>query len=171
MFPDQHFMVARLLPGKCARHVIDAFNWIWSVLGEHSFKMLFPAILTDNGTEFSNPLAIETSPEDGSKRTSVFYTRPHKATDKAQVERNHEYIRCVVFKGESFNSLNQEHVDMMMSHVNSYVRASLMKGAAPCRTPYERFTFEYGNEIAQKLGIIPIPLREVTLRPGLLDMN
>ena len=171
MFPNLHFMVARLMPGKCARHVIDAFNWMWNTLGESSFKMLFPAIIADNGTEFSNPLAIETSPEDGSKRTSVFYTRPYKATDKAHVERNHEYIRRIIFKGESFDTLRQEHVDMMMSHVNSYVRASLMKGDAPCRTPYERFVFEYGEQIAEKLGIVPIPLREVTLRPELLNMN
>ena len=46
-----------------------------------------------------------------------------------------------------------------------------MKGVAPCRTPYERFVFEYGEEIVQKLGIVQIPLREVTLRPELLEMN
>lgn len=171
MLPDQRFMVARLLPGKCARHVADAFGWMWDALGEGSFKALFPAILADNGTEFSNPLAIETSPEDGSRRTSVFYARPYRATDKAQVERNHEYIRRVVFKGESFDALGQEHVDMMMSHVNSYVRASLTKGDAPCRTPYERFVFEYGGQIAERLGIAPVPLEEVTLRPALLEMS
>ena len=33
-----------------------------------------------------------------------------------------------MFKGESFDSLTQEHVDTMMSHVNSYARASLMRG-------------------------------------------
>ena len=171
MFPNLRFMVARLLPGKCARHVTDAFNWMWNALGESPFRTLFPAILADNGTEFSNPLAIETSPGDGSRRTRVFYARPYRATDKAQVERNHEYIRRVVFKGESFDSLTQEHVDTMMSHVNSYVRASLMKGVAPCRTPYERFAFEYGGQIAGRLGIVPIPLEEVTLRPALLEMN
>ena len=30
---------------------------------------------------------------------------------------------------------------------------------------------EYGEEIVQKLGIVQIPLREVTLRPELLEMN
>ena len=59
----------------------------------------------------------------------------------------------------------------MMSHVNSYARASLMRGDAPCRTPYERFAFEYGEDVAGKLGIVPIPLREVTLRPDLLEMK
>ena len=119
---------------------------------------------------FSNPLAVETAPDDGTRRTKVFYARPYTATDKAHVERNHEYIRRIVFKGESFDALDQERVDLMMSHVNSYVRASLMDDDShPCRTPYERFAFEYGEEVANKLGITRIPLKEVTLRPELLE--
>ena len=118
---------------------------------------------------FSNPLAVETAPDDGTRRTKEFYARPYTATDKAHVERNHEYIRRIVFKGESFDALDQERVDLMMSHVNSYVRASLSRGEAPCRTPYERFAFEYGEEVANKLGITRIPLKEVTLRPELLE--
>jgi IS30 family transposase len=171
MFPKLDFMVARLMPGKCARHVADAFDWLWRTLGAETFRLLFPALLKDNGTEFSNPLAIEISPDDGTTRTRVFYTRPYTATDKPLVERNHEYIRRIVFKGESFDSITQEQVDLMMSHVNSYVRASLMKGDAPCRTPYERFVFEFGEEVARKLGIVQIPLKDVTLRPELLDMK
>ena len=78
---------------------------------------------------------------------------------------------AIVFKGESFDGLSQEQVDLMMSHINSYARASLMKGDAPCRTPYERFVFEFGEEVADKLGIVRIPLKDVTLRPELLDMR
>lgn len=77
-----------------------------------------------------------------------------------------------MLKGESFDSLSQTQVDLMMSHVNSYIRASLMDDDShPCRTPYERFAFEYGEEIARRLGIVPIPLREVTLRPKLLEVR
>ena len=36
------------------------------------FARLFPVILTDNGTEFSNPLKIEFD-ADGGRLTSVFY--------------------------------------------------------------------------------------------------
>lgn len=172
MFARQGFMFARPMPGKCAQHVADAFNWMWRALGNAAFRMLFPAVLADNGTELSNPLAIETSPGDGTRRTRVSYTRPYTATDKAHVERNHEYVRRVAFKGESFDSLSQTQVDLMMSHVNSYIRASLMDDDShPCRTPYERFAFEYGEEIARRLGIVPIPLREVTLRPKLLEVR
>ena len=172
MFARQGFMFARPMPGKCARHVADAFNWMWRALGDAAFRMLFPAVLADNGTEFSNPLAVETSPGDGTRRTRVSCTRPYTATDKAHVERNHEYIRRIVFKGESFDSLSQTQVDLMMSHVNGNARASLMDDDShPCRTPYERFAFEYGEEIARRLGIVPIPLREVTLRPELLEVR
>ncbi len=172
MFARQGFMFARPMPGKCAQHVADAFDWMWDSLGPAAFRRLFPALLKDNGTEFSNPLAVETSPDDGAPRTKVFYTRPYTATDKSHVERNHEYIRRVVLKGESFDSLSQTQVDLMMSHVNGYARASLMDDDShPCRTPYERFAFEYGEEIARRLGIVPIPPREVTLRPELLEMK
>ena len=172
MFARQGFMFARPMPGKCARHVADAFNWMWRALGNAAFRMLFPAVLADNGTELSNPLAIGTSPGDGTRRTRVSYTRPYTATDKAHVERNHEYVRRVAFKGESFDSLSQGQVDLMMSHVNGYARASLMDDDGhPCRTPYEWFAFEYGEEIARRLGIVPIPLKEVTFRPELLEVR
>ena len=171
MFPKLAFMIARLMPGKCAQYVADEFNWLWRTLGADTFRRLFPALLKDNGTEFSNPLAIEISPDDGKPRTKVFYARPYTATDKTFVERNHEYIRRIVLKGESFDGLTQEQVDLIMSHVNSYVRAALMEGDAPCRTPYERFVFEFGEEVARKLGIVQIPLKDVTLRPELLDMK
>lgn len=172
MFARQGFMFARPMPGKCAQHVADAFNWMWRALGDAAFRMLFPAVLADNGTELSNPLAIETSPRDGTRRTRVSCTRPYTATDKAHVERNHEYVRRVAFKGENFDRLTQGQVDLMMSHVNGNARASLMDDDNhPCRTPYERFAFEYGEEIARRLGIVPIPLREVTLRPELLEVR
>lgn len=172
MFARQGFMFARPMPGKCAQHVADAFNRMWRALGNAAFRMLFPAVLADNGTEFSNPLAIETSPGDGTRRTRVSCTRPYTATDKAHVERNHEYVRRVAFRGESFDRLTQGQADLMMSHVNGYARASLMDDDShPCRTPYERFAFEYGEEIARRLGIVPIPLREVTLRPKLLEVR
>ena len=40
-----------------------------------------------------------------------------------------------------------------------------------CRTPYERFAFEHGEDVARRLGIVPIPLKEVTLRPELLEVK
>ena len=134
--------------GMCARYAADEFNWLWRTLGADTFRRLFPALLKDNGTEFSNPLAIEISPDDGKPRTKVFYARPYTATGKTFVERNHECIRSIVLKCESFDNLTQEQVNLMMSHVNSHVRASLMKGLgrdSEAREAFEECAREAGD--------------------------
>ena len=172
MFPKMGFMIARLMPGKCAKYVTEVFNWLWNVLGKEDFCRLFPALLTDNGTEFSNPLAIEISPDSSrSAYAGVLHASLHchrQGARRAQ-PRIHQTHRLQGRELRLFSP--EEHVDLMMSHVNNYVRASLMKGEIPCRTPYERFVFEFGEEVSRKLGIVKIPLKEVTLRPELLDMQ
>ena len=60
--------------------------------------------------------------------------------------------------------LTQDDVDLMMSHINSYKRESL-KG----RSPYERFAFEFGDDVPEKLGIRKIEANAIVLRPELLQ--
>ena len=62
--------------------------------------------------------------------------------------------------------LRQEQVDRMISHVNSYPRASL-----DGKTPYDEFTSFYGErgrEFLERLGIRRINAGCVTLDPSLL---
>ena len=162
MFPSK-LMLAFLRDAKTSQTCTRIFNQIWDAAGARLFRRMFPAILTDNGTEFSNPSAIEHDP-DGNARTRVFYCRPYTAADKPHVERNHEFIRKVLLKGASFDDLTQDDVDTMMSHINSYKRESL-KG----RSPYERFAFEFGDDVPEKLGIRKIEANAIVLRPELLQ--
>lgn len=60
---------------------------------------------------------------------------------KPHVERNHEFIRLIRPKGASFDDLTQEKVGLMMSRINSYVRASLGD-----RSPLEVFAFLHGQD-------------------------
>lgn len=54
--------------------VVQMDSVIGSKGGKPLFKKLFPVILTDNGSEFSNPRAIEYSDEKFTGlRTNVFY--------------------------------------------------------------------------------------------------
>ena len=62
------------------------------------------------------------------------------------------------------NEYDQEKIDIMMSHINSYMRAEL--GG---RSPYDVFSFMYGPNILEKLGIRRIDPSEVILKPSLLD--
>ena len=58
-FLDTSFMLAFLRGANTARSVSDVFDGLYSLLGIESFKLLFPVILTDNGSEFSAPMALE----------------------------------------------------------------------------------------------------------------
>lgn len=165
IFPKNALMLAFLCDYHTAACVNAKFEYLYEHLGE-AFPRLFQVILTDNGSEFSNPAAIETAP-DGSMRAKVFYCDPMSSWQKAQVERNHEFIRQILPKGSSFDHLTQEKVGLMMSHINSYKRRSLGD-----RSPFELFAFMYGEELLERLLRLTcqtiIPPSDIILKPSLL---
>ena len=146
-------------------------NMLYRVAGRPLFMKLFPAILEDNGAPFSDPVMTENARADNNPyklvpRTKVFYCDPYCATQKPHVERNHEELRRILLKGTSFNALDQDDINIALSHINSYTRASLGNS-----TPYDAFVKTYGIEaktLLDRLGIVKIPANEVTLDPILL---
>ena len=52
-------MLAFLRDANTSQSVIDVFEWLERRLGGELFNQLFPVIVTDNGSEFSNPKKIE----------------------------------------------------------------------------------------------------------------
>lgn len=162
-FRNCGFMMAFLRDRNNSQSVIDVFRHLYTSLGKDSFTKLFPVILTDNGSEFSNPAALETA-EDGTRRTSIFYCAPSSPYQKPAIENNHEFIRRILPKGRSFDDLTQDHVALIMNHINSYSREKLNS-----KSPHDLFTFFYGQRIADTLGAHPIPPNEIILRPGLLN--
>jgi|LFRM01.1.fsa_nt_gb IS30 family transposase len=164
-FVESALMLGILIPNKCAANVVAVFDRLYSELGPELFARLFPVILTDRGTEFSNPTRIETAP-DGSRRTNVFFCDPMNSNQKSQIERNHELVREILPKSVSFDALGQEHIDLAMSHVNAYIRQSQSD-----RTPYDVFEFIRGPGIAAKLHIAKIDPRNVCLKPRLIGIQ
>jgi IS30 family transposase len=164
-FRDLHFMLAILLPDKTQNSVVKALDQLESDLGSCTFFDLFPVILTDNGTEFINPNLIEIGIS-GLKRTCLYYCDPGASWQKAGIEKNHEYIRYILPKGTSFESLTQEDVTLMMNHINSTARASL-NGLAPIELAYSLF----GKDTLEKLGYKKINPEDVILKPYLLKRN
>lgn len=178
-FNPFNFMLAFLMDAKTSACVIGVFESIRRTLRERygedgwrgMFTRLFPVILTDNGSEFSNPEKIEFD-ESGDKLAPLFYCRAYASYEKPHVERNHEFIRLVLPKGTaytetvSFDGLTQEGVSLMMSHINSYVRGGLGD-----RTPSDLFDAEFGEGAAALFGISRIPPNDVTLKPSLLGLE
>ena len=84
-FVNCSFMLAFIREHNDAQSVIDVFNYLQSILGIDKFKKLFVVILTDNGSEFSNPIEIEFDSVTGEKRTQIFYCHPSHPEEKVHV--------------------------------------------------------------------------------------
>lgn len=165
IFPNSELMLAFLCDCHTAACVQSKIEALYDGSNEF-FPALFPVLLTDNGSEFSNPTAIETAP-DGSQRTNVFYCDPMASWQKPHVERNHEFIRLILPKGSSFDNLTQEKVGLVMSHINSYARPSLGN-----RSPFEMFAYLHGQTALDTLLRLTcqsvIEPKDITLKPSLL---
>ena len=157
------FMIAILREHNTAHSVTESLVEIRQKLGEKLFSDLFTIILTDNGSEFSNPSAIEFE-YNGETATHVFYCDPGAAYQKANIELNHEFIRRFLPKGTSFDKLTQDDVSLMMSHINSYAR-SKFGGLSPA----QMFAQAYGENVLHLLGQEIIPPEKIILKPSLFS--
>jgi IS30 family transposase len=162
MFKSCDLILAFIRERNTSQSVIDIFNSLYELLGPDCFKRLFPVILADNGSEFSNPKALEYDSQ-GNCRTKLSYCDPNAAFQKPNVELNHEFIRKILPKGKSFDALTQSDISLMMSHINSYSREKLGD-----KSPFDMFGFIYGEGILEKLGIFKVPANEILLKPSLL---
>lgn len=156
------FMIAVKREFNDSKSVTDYFDDLYKILGRKLFMKLFPVILTDNGSEFSNPKAIEYD-NDGKRRTYVFYCHPSSPYEKGSCEVNHELLRRIVPKGMSWNQYTQKDINLMMSHVNSYARRKLND-----RPPYLLFSTIYGEKVTALLSISYIDADDINLSPTLL---
>ena len=138
------------------------FRSLCASIGIEYYKRLFEVILTDNGTEFSDPKAIEIEPETAELRTKVFFCHPYRSGKKGHCEKKHEYIRYILSKGTVFDFLTQDKCDLMMSHVNSTKRSSINV------TTYDFMTLTYGTDVLDLLKIKKIDSNMVSLLPTLL---
>ncbi|WP_295091415.1 IS30 family transposase [Ruminococcus sp.] len=161
MIPNCSFMLAFIRDHNTSQSVIDVFKHLYKVLPNCTYEALFSVLLTDNGTEFSNPSAIEFI--DGIKRSSVFYCEPFASYEKPRVENNHMLIRRVLPKGTSFDNLSQDDIDLMMSHINSYPR-KMLNGYSPT----QMFIKYYGKRALRLLRQELIPNEYILLKPKLL---
>ncbi len=161
-FTIPQFMLAFIREANTSQSVIDIFNQLYRELHPNGFRKLFPVLLGDNGSEFSNPSAVENDPH-GRQRTHVFYCDPQAPYQKGAAENNHALIRRLIPKGTTLDCFTQQDITLIMNHINSYGRPNLGD-----KTPYEVFASLYGEDCLRIMGSELIPTDKVTLRPSLL---
>lgn len=164
-FRKSNLMLGFIREHNNSKSVTDIFNNIFSTVGKEIFKNMFAIILTDNGSEFSNPKALEyidsTCPSE--EIIKVFYCDPHVPGQKGGIEHNHTLLRKIIPKGTSLDDFSQDDIDLVFNHINCYTREALNN-----TIPYNIFKNMYGDEITKKLGIKFIPFNELNLTPKLL---
>ena len=167
-------MLMFLRDRKSSQTCTRLFNMLWEVAGPDLFQKLFRVILTDNGSEFSDPDMIENWRPDAEHNPTkllprgirLFYCDAYCSSQKPRVEREHREERRILLHGVSFDSLEQKDINLVASHVASYTRGTLDN-----RTPYDSFVEKFGKsgkDFLDRLGIVKIPANEVTLDPILL---
>lgn len=162
LFRKTKLMIAYLLPRKTQECVINALNSLCEAIGIEMFQKYFEIILTDRGTEFSNPYALECD-NNGEIKTKVFYCDPYCSWQKGALERNHEFIRYVLPKGQTFDNLTQEDITLLMIHINNYPRKDLNE-----KSPYELAALLLDNKVLRVLHYHKIRPDDVILKPWLL---
>lgn len=136
--------------------MIDIFDFLYSVLKPELFKSIFKVCLTDNGSEFSNPLALEfDSSQNGAH---IFLLRCKCSLSKRICRKKPRIYPLFIPKGTDIGNYSQDDINLMMDHINSYCRESLGN-----KSPYEMFSFLYGQDCLDLLGCHPIPPNKVTL--------
>lgn len=154
-----NFMIIRLMDKKTVKNVNKEFDIFKSKLGIELYSKVFKIILTDNGTEFFDPLHIELDYNTGEKISNVFYCQPYSSWQKGCIEKNHEYIRKVFPKGTSFDNLSSKTIHKLENTINNIPRMKF-----DGKSPYE-LTKELFPELLEKLDSYYIEPDNIDLDP------
>ena len=91
------------------------------------------------------------------------YCDPMNSNQKSNCERNHELIRYVIPKNQAKEHYTEEEIREMMNHINSYRRKKLNG-----KSPYEAFSFYYGEDLAERLRCHEVAAKDINLTARLL---
>ncbi len=105
-----------------------------------SFSRIFKSITVDNGTEFSDTVAMERSIFKSSKgipRTTVYYCHPYCSSERGTNENHNRMIRRFVPKGTRIERYSPQYLRDITFHIDNYPRKIL-----GWKTPAELFESE-----------------------------
>jgi len=163
LFKRINFMIGFIHQEKTSSSMATTFDQLEKLLGYDIFIQLFPLLLTDRGSEFCKHNLFEYSGITGEFRLNIFYCDPMRATQKPNVENNHNYVRDILPKNINLTNLSNQDLQLIFSHINNTPRRSLNG-----RTPYDLFELLYTKDVLDSLNIKKLHHDEITLRPSLV---
>jgi len=132
----RHILI-RKLPDKTQASVLKAFRGIERRYGAKRFRQIFKSITADNGSEFLDFEALETSDLCSTPRSRIFYAHPYSAWERGSNENANRMIRRFVAKGHDIVHLTNQTVASIETWINVYPRRIL-----GFMTPLELFNKE-----------------------------
>lgn len=154
---------------KTAQDMVEGVNILEQMLGQELFIKYVQVLKTDRGSEFTNTEDIEI--HKGITRTRVYYCDPMQSGQKGSLENNHKELRYILPKETNLRELgliNQEALNIVLSHINSAPKEKLMGKSAIEMT---RFLNPKLLEKCIKNGLEEIEKDKVALKPYLLKKN
>jgi IS30 family transposase len=162
IFEKTAFMIGFLHTEKTSATMARTIDTLQSQLGHDLFTKVLSVLLADRGTEFEICDLFEKDAT-GTTRLNIFYCDPMQACQKPHVENNHNYVRDIIPNKYPIEALTQADIDLMFSNINSTPRQSLSG-----KTPYETFSFFYGEGTPELMNIVRIERDKVILKPLLI---
>lgn len=118
-------VIIKKLRTHTGQSVLSALNSMERSLGTKAFKERFKTITTDNGHEFLNWRAIETSCISGKKRTEQYYCHPYSSWERGSVENSNRLIRRFIPKGTDLSKVSSRTIRWIQEWMNDLPRRIL----------------------------------------------
>ena len=118
-------VIIRKLPDKTQASVLKAIRGLERHYGSTRFRNIFKSITVDNGSEFLDFEALETSERNSTPRTRIFYAHAYSAWERGSNENANRMIRRFVAKGHDIARLTSQAVASVEAWINHYPRRIL----------------------------------------------
>jgi IS30 family transposase len=118
-------IIVRKLPDKTQASVLRAIKGIEREYGARRFRQIFKSITVDNGSEFLDFKALETSAFSKRQRTCIFYAHPYSSWERGSNENANRMIRRFVAKGRDIARFTKQRIQEVEEWINDYPRRIL----------------------------------------------
>ena len=130
-----------LLKDKSQKSVILALNKMERLYGARLFRETFKSITCDNGSEFLDSQSLEKSLFNKTNRSKLYYAHPFSSFERGSNENANRFIRRILPKKTTFDTLTQNDINSMAEWMNRYPRRIFNGQSARTKARIENLHF------------------------------
>lgn len=118
-------IIIRKLSDRTQDSVIKALNGVERLIGPEAFRVRFRSITADNGSEFLDVEALESSVLSKNPRTKIYYAHPYCSWERGSSENGNKMIRRFIPKGSCLSKYTRADIKKAEEWINQYPRKIL----------------------------------------------